>query len=74
MAGSEDRSERGRALADITIAKNKLLIDTFARPFLGNRSLCEITSPELLMVLRRLESTGKHESATRLRVKPCASS
>jgi integrase len=60
---------KGEALADITIAKNKWLVETFALPFLGARPITEISAPEILMVLRRVESTGKHETAGRLRVK-----
>lgn len=59
----------GKSLADITIAKNRWLIETFAIPLIGSRPIRDITSPELLMVLRRVESTGKLETATRLRVK-----
>jgi hypothetical protein len=34
-------------------------------PYIGSRPIKAITSPEILAVLRRLESRGKHETAHR---------
>ena len=53
-------------LGEITIAKAKWLLD-FAYPILGDRKISEITTPELLGVLREVEGRGRHESARRLR-------
>ena len=53
-------------LGEITIAKAKWLLG-FAYPLLGNRKIGEITTPELLSVLREVEGRGRHESARRLR-------
>jgi integrase len=49
-----------------TMQKKRWLL-AYAYPYIGNRSLCEITAPELLRVLRKLEGPGKYESAKRLR-------
>ncbi len=53
-------------LGDITIAKAKWLLG-FAYPTLGERKISDITTLELLEVLRSVEGRGRHESARRLR-------
>ncbi|KFD25679.1 integrase, partial [Sphingobium yanoikuyae] len=53
-------------LGDITIGKIKWLLE-FAYPSLGDRKIGEITSMELLAVLRQVEGRGRHETARRLR-------
>jgi len=40
---------------------------SLALPFIGPRCIAEITAPEILAVLRRVEARGRHETATRLR-------
>lgn len=57
---------RGK-LADVTRAKTLWVLTTHAFPWIGARSVGEITPPELLAVLRRLESRGKLETAQRLK-------
>lgn len=52
--------------AEKTMAKMRWLVD-FARPALGDRILSEITAPELLGVLRKIEARGRYETANRLR-------
>jgi integrase len=47
--------------------KKKRWLLSYAYPFIGNRNLTDITAPELLRVLRKLEGPGKYESAKRLR-------
>jgi hypothetical protein len=37
----------------------------FARPALGDRPIAEITAPELLEVLRKVEARGRYETANR---------
>lgn len=54
----------GRARA--TLAKTLWLLD-FARPFIGARPISQITAPEVLEVLQRVEKRGRYESARRLR-------
>jgi integrase len=56
--------KEGLALA--TLNKIRWLLD-FAYPSLGNRPIAEILPHELLLVLRKFEAKGRHESAKRLR-------
>ncbi|WP_372786806.1 tyrosine-type recombinase/integrase [Phenylobacterium sp.] len=49
-----------------TMAKNRWLLEDLASP-LSNRPIAQITPPEVLEVLRRVEAKGTHESAQRLR-------
>lgn len=60
----EQMKSDGRA--ETTIAKNTWLLD-FARPALGARPIAEITSADILAVLRGIERRGKRESARRAR-------
>ena len=53
-------------MAPATFDKAKWTLETHAFPWLGTRPVGEITSPELLSVLRRVESRGKLETAQRL--------
>ncbi len=55
----EGRSER-------TVSKAEWLFD-LATPALGPRPIAEITAPEVLVVLRQVESAGRLETARRLR-------
>ncbi len=56
----EKREREG--LGGVTVAKAKWLLD-FAYPELGERKISEITTPELLAVLREVEGRGRHETA-----------
>ena len=58
--------KRREGKAEKTIEKLEWLLG-LALPFIGRRSITEITAPEILAVLRRVEARGKHETATRLR-------
>ena len=53
-------------LGDVTVAKAKWLLG-FAYASLGERKVSEITTLQLLAVLREVEGRGRHESARRLR-------
>jgi integrase len=53
-------------LAPATLNKIRWLLD-FATPSLGNRPIAEVLPHELLLVLRKFEAKGRHESAKRLR-------
>ncbi|HJP98740.1 MAG TPA: integrase arm-type DNA-binding domain-containing protein [Rhodanobacteraceae bacterium] len=57
---------RGR-LADTTRAKVLWMLETHVFPWIGSRPVGEVTAPELLAVLRRLESLDKLETAQRLK-------
>ena len=54
-------------LADTTRVKLHWLLESFAFPWVGTRPIGEITAPELLAVLRRVESLGKLETTQRLK-------
>jgi integrase len=56
--------KEGRAVA--TLEKLRWLLD-FVYPLLAERPIAEITAPELLAVLRRVEARGRYETARRLR-------
>ena len=52
--------------ADVTLTKKRWLLN-FAYPAFGDRPIAEITVPEVLAVLRRVEARGRYETARRLR-------
>jgi hypothetical protein len=52
--------------ADVTLTKKRWLLD-FAYSAFGDRPIAEITAPEVLSVLRRVEARGRYETARRLR-------
>lgn len=60
----EKKRREGRA--DATLAKTEWLVG-FAYPSLGNMPISEITAPQVLDVLRKVEARGRLESARRLR-------
>jgi integrase len=58
--------KRREGKAEGTIVKFEWFMK-IARPAIGARPIAEITAPEILAVLRPIESRGRHESARRLR-------
>lgn len=52
--------------AEATLTKTRWLLD-FARPTLGAIPVSEITAPQILAVLRKIEDRGRYETAKRLR-------
>ena len=58
--------KRREAKTDRTLGKLEWLL-SLARPALGARPIAEITAPEVLSILRAVESRGRHETARRLR-------
>lgn len=56
-----------KKLKDITIKRDQDRLDNFVYPFIGARPIGNITAPDLLAVLRRIESRGIHETAHRTR-------
>lgn len=54
-------------LADTTRVKLHWLLESFAFPWIGTRPVGDITAPELLAMLRRIESLGKLETTQRLK-------
>jgi integrase len=66
VAGELLDKKRREGKAEKTIEKLEWLLG-LALPFIGSRCITEITAPEILAVLRRIEARGRHETATRLR-------
>jgi len=64
--GDEWLAGRGE-LAPITRRKMKWMLEELANPWIGERPISDITPPELLAVLRRVESRGHLETAQRLK-------
>ncbi|TXH72543.1 MAG: DUF4102 domain-containing protein, partial [Lysobacteraceae bacterium] len=58
-------------LADVTVAKSRWLLNAFLLPELGARPVRELSKAprEILAVLRKIEATGKLETARRAQVK-----
>lgn len=57
---------RAEGNAEATLKKKQWLLD-FAIAEFGKRPIAEISAPEVLDVLRKIERRGKHETATRAR-------
>ena len=57
-----EREKRAKA----TLTKTRWLLD-FATPLIGARPIAEVTAPEILFVLRKVEDRGRYETARRLR-------
>jgi integrase len=57
-----EREER----AEATLVKKRWLLES-AFPAIGDRPVAEITAPELLSLLRKIEARGHYETARRLR-------
>lgn len=57
---------RSRGLAEQTLVKTEWLLKKLASPLLG-RPIGQITTPEVLSILRAVELSGRRESAVRLR-------
>jgi hypothetical protein len=54
-------------LAAVTLKKHRWMLNDLAGPWIGGRPVGEITPPEMLAVLRRVESQGHLETAQRLK-------
>jgi hypothetical protein len=57
--------EREGDIAPTMVKKRWLL--SYAYPYLSERPIADISAPELLQVLRKVEQPGRYESAKRLR-------
>lgn len=53
-------------LAEVTLKKIKWMVKQIL-PSIGKRSISEITAPELLLALRKVEAKGRYDTAQRLR-------
>jgi integrase len=56
-------------VAETTARKNRWLLETLLFPDLGERPIKEITDREMLTTLRKIEDTGKLETAKRAKIK-----
>jgi len=56
-------------VADVTADKNRWLLEQYLFPALGERPIADITPRELLDTLRKIEKTGKLETASRAKNK-----
>lgn len=54
-------------LSLVTLDKSRTLFERLAFPWIGDRPVASITAPDLLTVLRRVESRGRIETAQRLK-------
>jgi integrase len=54
-------------LSAATLAKAEWMLTTFVFPHIGSRPIGEIEATDVLRLLRRVESRGKHETAHRTR-------
>ena len=64
---ADDWLERQKQLKSTTRKQLKHRLDRFLIPALGRRPITDITAPDLLRLLRRIESKGHHETAHRVR-------
>jgi integrase len=67
-AVAEEWIERQR-VAEVTASKTRWLLESFLFPAIGARPISEITPRELLAALRKVEATGKLETAKRAKMK-----
>jgi integrase len=56
-------------VADVTASKTRWLLETFLIPDLGELPIAGITARQLLATLRKIEETGKLETARRAKIK-----
>jgi integrase len=56
-------------VAEVTANKTRWILETFLFPEIGSRPISEITPRELLATLRKIEESGKLETAKRAKIK-----
>ena len=56
-------------VAEVTANKSRWILETFLFPEIGNRPIAEITARELLDALRKVEESGRLETAKRAKIK-----
>ena len=56
-------------VAEVTANKTRWILETCLFPEIGNRSIAAVTARELLDALRKVEATGKLETAKRAKIK-----
>ena len=60
---------RRQVVAEVTANKSRWILETFLIPEIGNIPIADVTPRDLLAALRKIETTGKLETAKRARVK-----
>ena len=63
----EWHAKTSKTWAESTAKNIKRYLEKDILPWLGNRAIKDITAPDLLAVLRKIESSGAHEKAQRCR-------
>lgn len=66
-AGCPSKRRRSKAVSEGTVEQLRQRLKTYVIPYLGRWPLADVTAPELLKVLRRIEGKGNHETAHRVR-------
>ncbi len=66
VAGEVLANKEAEDAAGSTMSKNRWLLENLAAP-LADRPIAEITSQEILILLKRIEASGRRETARRLR-------
>lgn len=56
-------------VAEVTANKTRWILETFLFPEIGRRPIAEVTARELLDALRKVEESGRLESARRAKIK-----
>ncbi|SFK83755.1 tyrosine-type recombinase/integrase [Rhodanobacter glycinis] len=56
-------------VAEVTANKTRWILETFLFPEIGGRPIAEVTPRELLTALRKIEESGKLETAKRAKIK-----
>lgn len=65
--GEEYISKQAKKLAPRTISKARSHLRMWVNPYLGGKPIRSIEAPELLSVIRRIETTGKTETAHKVK-------
>jgi integrase len=60
-------THESKTLSAVTIRAKRARLETWAYGSIGNTPIADIEPPELLAMLKRVESTGRHETAHRVR-------
>src|SRR3546814_14382396 len=67
VVGEDLLQKRAKKLAAGTATRERRLFEKDLEPYVGGRPVAEVTAPELLAALRRIEARGAVETAHRAR-------
>lgn len=68
VVGEELLQQRAKKLAAGSTIRERRLFQNDLEPYIGGRPVCDVTAPELLEALRRIERRGAVETAHRARI------